>query len=153
MTDRCSVTMTSSTKRRRRNITFHQNKTTLCLRRRSMDGRSGKLPIPHPFPSFPLPFPTLTSCPLFHSLNLFRLFLQTFSVFLAFLTSMGFPVLLISWLTSQGVSCSIFSVGDFARQYSQRLGLSEGVLRRTLWGDFYIDNKNKRVRANAQVGT
>ena len=153
MTDRCSVTMTSSTKRRKRNITFHQNKTMLCLRRRSMDGRLGKLHPSPPFCPFPHSFHTLTSCPLFHSLNLFRLFLQTFSVFLAFLTSMGFPVLLISWLTSQGVSCSIFSVGDFARQYSQRLGLSEGVLRRTLWGDFYIDNKNKRVRANAQVGT
>ncbi|XP_073977955.1 elongation factor-like GTPase 1 isoform X2 [Rhodnius prolixus] len=43
-----------------------------------------------------------------------------------------------------------FSVHDFARLYSKKLGLNEDNLRRTLWGDFYYNAKTKRIMKGAQ---
>ena len=37
------------------------------------------------------------------------------------------------------------SIDQFAQIYSERLGIKEEVLRKTLWGDWYLDAKNKRV--------
>lgn len=39
---------------------------------------------------------------------------------------------------------------DFAAVYAAKLGLKEEVLCRTLWGDFYVNSKTKRVMKGAQ---
>ncbi|KAF9897289.1 Cytoplasmic GTPase/eEF2-like protein (ribosomal biogenesis), partial [Lobosporangium transversale] len=38
-----------------------------------------------------------------------------------------------------------FRVDQFAAIYAQKLGMKEAVLRKCLWGDFYLDPKTKRV--------
>ncbi|KZT56336.1 P-loop containing nucleoside triphosphate hydrolase protein [Calocera cornea HHB12733] len=38
-----------------------------------------------------------------------------------------------------------FRVGTFSRLYAEKLGIREENLRRTLWGDFFLDPKTKRV--------
>ncbi|KAF3991308.1 hypothetical protein FT663_02809 [Candidozyma haemuli var. vulneris] len=38
-----------------------------------------------------------------------------------------------------------FSINTFARIYSAKLGFSHAVLSKTLWGDFYLDMKNKKI--------
>ncbi|CAK9435511.1 uncharacterized protein LODBEIA_P02380 [Lodderomyces beijingensis] len=38
-----------------------------------------------------------------------------------------------------------FSVNTFARIYSKKLGFSQVALSKTLWGDFYLDMKNKKI--------
>eukprot|EP00090_Calanus_glacialis_P001947 TRINITY_DN11454_c0_g1_i1.p1 TRINITY_DN11454_c0_g1~~TRINITY_DN11454_c0_g1_i1.p1 ORF type:complete len:1029 (+),score=406.18 TRINITY_DN11454_c0_g1_i1:471-3557(+) len=38
-----------------------------------------------------------------------------------------------------------FSLNTFAKIYSKKLGFSESVLQRTLWGDFYINMKAKKI--------
>ncbi|CUM63916.1 uncharacterized protein PRCAT00001504001 [Priceomyces carsonii] len=38
-----------------------------------------------------------------------------------------------------------FSVNTFARIYLTKLGFSQTVLSKTLWGDFYLDMKNKKI--------
>ncbi|KAG0234543.1 Cytoplasmic GTPase/eEF2-like protein (ribosomal biogenesis) [Actinomortierella wolfii] len=38
-----------------------------------------------------------------------------------------------------------FRVDQFAAIYAQKLGMKEHVLRKCLWGDFYLDPKTKRV--------
>ncbi|KAF9585233.1 Cytoplasmic GTPase/eEF2-like protein (ribosomal biogenesis) [Lunasporangiospora selenospora] len=38
-----------------------------------------------------------------------------------------------------------FRVDQFAAIYAQKLGMKEGILRKCLWGDFYLDPKTKRV--------
>ncbi|XP_011871394.1 PREDICTED: elongation factor Tu GTP-binding domain-containing protein 1 [Vollenhovia emeryi] len=43
-----------------------------------------------------------------------------------------------------------FGIVEFAKIYSNKLGFSEKVLRKTLWGDFYINNKTKRIMKGAQ---
>ncbi|KAG5346252.1 EFL1 GTPase, partial [Acromyrmex charruanus] len=43
-----------------------------------------------------------------------------------------------------------FGIKEFAKIYSNKLGFSEKVLRKTLWGDFYINNKTKRIMKGAQ---
>jgi ribosome assembly protein 1 len=43
-----------------------------------------------------------------------------------------------------------FTVKEFAKIYSKKLGFSEKVLCKTLWGDFYINNKTKRIMKGAQ---
>ncbi len=42
-------------------------------------------------------------------------------------------------------------VSDFASMYSKKLGIKENVLRKTLWGDFYLNMKTKRILKGAQV--
>jgi len=41
------------------------------------------------------------------------------------------------------VARGTFSIDQFAQLYSARLGIKEEVLRKTLWGDWYLDAKNK----------
>ncbi|KZC14330.1 Elongation factor Tu GTP-binding domain-containing protein 1 [Dufourea novaeangliae] len=43
-----------------------------------------------------------------------------------------------------------FGVKDFAKIFSAKLGFSEAVLLRTLWGDFYVNTKTKRIMKGAQ---
>lgn len=38
-----------------------------------------------------------------------------------------------------------FRIVDFARLFSQRFGISEKVLTKTLWGDYYLHTKSKRI--------
>jgi len=42
-----------------------------------------------------------------------------------------------------------FSLNTFAKIYSKKLGFSETVLQRTLWGDFYINMKAKKIYSGA----
>ncbi|XP_028967581.1 elongation factor-like GTPase 1 [Galendromus occidentalis] len=44
-----------------------------------------------------------------------------------------------------------FSIEDFARIYSLKLGVRPEVLRRTLWGDFYLNMKAKKIQKGAQA--
>lgn len=43
------------------------------------------------------------------------------------------------------------SVSDFAAMYANKLGLNADVLRKTMWGDFYLNAKAKRIFRGAQV--
>jgi len=43
-----------------------------------------------------------------------------------------------------------FSLDQFAQIYAEKLGVKVDVLRKTLWGDFYLDPKAKRVVGRAQ---
>lgn len=43
-----------------------------------------------------------------------------------------------------------FGIKEFAKIYADKLGFSEKVLCKTLWGDFYINNKTKRIVKGAQ---
>lgn len=44
-----------------------------------------------------------------------------------------------------------FRVGKFAQLYAEKLKISEGKLRRVLWGDFYLDPKTKRVVSHKKL--
>ena len=46
----------------------------------------------------------------------------------------------------------VYSVSNFASMYAKKLGLSEKVLQKTLWGDFFLNSKTKRIFKGAQVG-
>ncbi|KAL1139273.1 hypothetical protein AAG570_006259 [Ranatra chinensis] len=43
-----------------------------------------------------------------------------------------------------------FCVNDFAKLYSKKLEVSEDALRRTLWGNYYFNSKNKKIMKGAQ---
>ncbi|GFO11767.1 elongation factor tu GTP-binding domain-containing protein 1 [Plakobranchus ocellatus] len=43
-----------------------------------------------------------------------------------------------------------FTVGDFAGMYSAKLGVKEEILNKTLWGDYYMNTKAKRIVKGAQ---
>ena len=43
-----------------------------------------------------------------------------------------------------------FSIASFADFLSKKLGINSGVLKKTLWGDYYIDSKKKRILRGAQ---
>ena len=44
-----------------------------------------------------------------------------------------------------------FRVKQFSQMYAARLGVNELLLRRTFWGDYYIDPKTKRVIGHKQL--
>lgn len=44
-----------------------------------------------------------------------------------------------------------FRVGDFAQLYSNKLGINTDILNKTLWGDYYLQSKSKRVFKGAQA--
>ncbi|KAL7405987.1 hypothetical protein ABVT39_011453 [Epinephelus coioides] len=44
-----------------------------------------------------------------------------------------------------------FSIQQFAHIYSQRMGIKEEVLLKTLWGDFYLNAKAKKIMKGAQA--
>lgn len=44
----------------------------------------------------------------------------------------------------------VFSIEHFAKLYADKLGVNEKVLQKTLWGDFYLHGKTKRVMKGAQ---
>ncbi|XP_046350555.2 elongation factor-like GTPase 1 [Haliotis rufescens] len=43
-----------------------------------------------------------------------------------------------------------FRISHFAELWAQKLGMSHKVLQKTLWGDYYLNVKNKRVMKGAQ---
>lgn len=43
------------------------------------------------------------------------------------------------------------SIRHFAQMYSERMGIKKEVLLKTLWGDFYLNTKAKRIMKGAQV--
>lgn len=48
-------------------------------------------------------------------------------------------------LFSSAVDGWAFSIKNFAGIYLKKLGFSHSVLSKTLWGDFYLDMKNKKI--------
>ncbi|XP_051919819.1 elongation factor-like GTPase 1 isoform X1 [Hippocampus zosterae] len=44
-----------------------------------------------------------------------------------------------------------FSIQHFALMYSERMGINPEVLLKTLWGDFYLNAKAKKIMKGAQV--
>ncbi len=44
-----------------------------------------------------------------------------------------------------------FDLGRFAQLYSEKLGFSTSVLMKTLWGDFYVNSKTKKIMRGAQA--
>ncbi|XP_033120660.1 elongation factor-like GTPase 1 [Anneissia japonica] len=44
-----------------------------------------------------------------------------------------------------------FSLDHFAEMYTNKLGISSKVLKKTLWGDFYLNSKLKRIQKGAQA--
>ncbi|XP_028999673.1 elongation factor-like GTPase 1 [Betta splendens] len=44
-----------------------------------------------------------------------------------------------------------FSIQQFAHIYSQRMGINQQVLLKTLWGDFYLNAKAKKIMKGAQA--
>lgn len=44
-----------------------------------------------------------------------------------------------------------FSIQTFASIYSQKMGIKADVLQKTLWGDFYLNTKAKRIMKGAQA--
>lgn len=45
---------------------------------------------------------------------------------------------------------SRFSIETFANLVSNKLGVKVDVLKKTLWGDFYLQSKTKRIMKGAQ---
>ncbi len=49
------------------------------------------------------------------------------------------------------IDCYYRSIEDFARMYSTKLGMKVAVLHNTLWGDYYLNSKTKRIHKGAYV--
>lgn len=43
------------------------------------------------------------------------------------------------------------SINDFAEMYASKLGINKSILTKTLWGDFYLNTKSKRILKGAQA--
>ncbi|KAK3097670.1 hypothetical protein FSP39_011945 [Pinctada imbricata] len=43
-----------------------------------------------------------------------------------------------------------FTINHFADLYSKKLGINKNVLQKTLWGDFFLNTKTKRIMKGAQ---
>ncbi|KAL5005381.1 hypothetical protein ScPMuIL_018837 [Solemya velum] len=44
-----------------------------------------------------------------------------------------------------------FTIDHFAKLVSEKMGMNEDVLRKTLWGDYYLNTKTKRIIKGAQA--
>ncbi|XP_014600269.1 PREDICTED: elongation factor Tu GTP-binding domain-containing protein 1 [Polistes canadensis] len=53
-------------------------------------------------------------------------------------------------LFSSAVDAWGFSIKEFAQFFSTKLGFSKKVLLKTLWGDYYLNSKTKRIMKGAQ---
>lgn len=42
-------------------------------------------------------------------------------------------------------------MSHFAEMYAKKLGINAEVLKKTLWGDYFLNNKTKRILKGAQV--
>ena len=43
------------------------------------------------------------------------------------------------------ISYMFFRTNNFAKLYSEKLGISKKILLKTLWGDYYLNMKAKRI--------
>ena len=48
-------------------------------------------------------------------------------------------------------SCFFYSIGNFAEMYASKLGIKADILRKTLWGDYFLHSKSKRIFKGAQA--
>jgi len=44
-----------------------------------------------------------------------------------------------------------FSINHFAQLYARKVGIKVSILEKTLWGDFFLNAKSKRIFKGAQV--
>lgn len=44
-----------------------------------------------------------------------------------------------------------FRIEHFAKLYSQKIGIKPAVLLKTLWGDYYLNTKAKKIMKGDQV--
>jgi len=59
--------------------------------------------------------------------------------------------LCIEYFSENGFLFIFCSISHFAKMYATKLGAREDVLKRTLWGDFYLNSKTKQILKGAQV--
>ena len=50
------------------------------------------------------------------------------------------------------MTAACLRVSHFAELYAKKLGIQADTLRKTLWGDFFLNAKTKRIHKGAQVG-
>lgn len=50
------------------------------------------------------------------------------------------------------LTAACLRVSHFAELYAKKLGIQADTLRKTLWGDFFLNTKTKRIHKGAQVG-
>ena len=98
-----------------------------------------------PLPSLLSPLPSLLS-PLSSLLSPIPSLLSPLSSPLSPLSSLLSPL-------SSPLSLILCSIEDFAHMYSTKLGMSESALCKTLWGDYYLNTKTKRIHKDAFVRT
>ena len=51
----------------------------------------------------------------------------------------------------RGLLLGCSSIEQFAGMYAKKLGLKSDVLRKTIWGDYYLNMKTKRIHRGAYV--
>jgi len=56
----------------------------------------------------------------------------------------------VSWIKKKN-AWFCFSLNNFIDLYSTKLGFKRETLKQTLWGDYYLNAKNKMIMKNAQV--
>lgn len=60
-------------------------------------------------------------------------------------------LILISVVINNVNTCFSFRIEHFAKIYSQKTGIRREVLLKTLWGDYYINTKAKKIMKVDQV--
>ena len=73
------------------------------------------------------------------------MFLSSYYMFLSSYISLG------NVIFASAYDGWAFSVETFIQIYSAKLKMSEHVLRKTLWGDFYINTKEKKIMKGAMA--
>ena len=66
-------------------------------------------------------------------------------------TQMLTRLILISVVVNNVNTCFSFRIEHFAKIYSQKTGIRKEVLLKTLWGDYYINMKAKKIMKVDQV--
>lgn len=46
---------------------------------------------------------------------------------------------------------NLHRISDFAAILSKKMGVSQAAMNKTLWGDFYLNSKTKKIMKGAQV--
>lgn len=60
-------------------------------------------------------------------------------------------VLILTVVTNNINTCFSFRIEHFAKIYSKKIGIKREVLMKTLWGDYYINMKAKKIMKVDQV--
>ena len=48
-------------------------------------------------------------------------------------------------------NCFCFRISTFASMYQTKMGIRRGVLQKTLWGDYYLNSKQKQILKGAYL--